>query len=233
MSAAMNTAMGAKIYLVHAGEISMDPFDEALRAGWPGAQVAHLLEDSLSPDFNRDNGLTPAMVERFRTLGNYCAAAGADAILFTCSMFGAAIDAVKRDQRIPVLKPNEAVYDAMLQERGSIVLLSTFDASLKSMMAEVDDAMRAAGVRLDLRGHVVPGALDALVGGRPGEHNALIAEAVASFAGCDMVAFGQASMTRALPLAQVRARRPIVSAPHSAVGKLRRLMHAAPLETAA
>ncbi len=213
-----------KIYLVHAGLISVDPIAETFSSDWPEARVAHLLEDSLSVDFNRDGGLTESMIQRFRKIGDYCAYAGADAILFTCSMFGQAIDAVKRDQKIPVLKPNEAVYDAIMKATGRIVLLSTFEPALRSMMAEIEERMAAEGVRPRIDTHVVAGAVDALYGNRPDEHNRLVAEAVAKFADHDLVAFGQVSMTRALELAQKHTRNPIVTTPHSSVKKLKSLI---------
>lgn len=203
----------------------MEPIAEVFRSSWPEAQVAHLLEDSLSVDFNRAKGLTDSMIQRFRRLGDYCVAAGADAILFTCSMFGKAIDAVKQDHpSIPVLKPNEAVYDAMMKERGRILLLSTFEPSVRSMMAEIEEYMAAEGVRLNIDTYVVPKAVDALWSGRNDEHNQLVAEAAAKFPEHDLIAFGQVSMTRALDLAQPHAKNPILTTPHSAVQKLRRLM---------
>jgi len=150
MSATEQPPQGPKIYLVHAGIISMEPIAETFRTDWPEARVAHLLEDSLSVDFNRAKVLTDSMIQRFRKLGDYCVAAGADAILFTCSMFGRAIDAVKEDQRIPVLKPNEAVYDEMMKQTGRIVLLSTFEPSLRSMMAEIEEYIIGASPALKL-----------------------------------------------------------------------------------
>ena len=56
----------------------------------------NLLDDSLSADLARDGRLKDAMTERFRALGRYAAATGADAILFTCSAFGPCIEAVAR-----------------------------------------------------------------------------------------------------------------------------------------
>jgi hypothetical protein len=165
-----------KIYLVHAQRVSMDPVEASFRAHWPQARLAHLLDESLSTDAVLDGCLTDAMIERFRKLGRYCADANADAILFTCSAFGRAIDAVKRDHRFPVLKPNEALYDELLTRRGRIALLATFAPTLPAMTAELDESMQERGVRLQVDTHLVEGALDALRDKRPEEHNRLIAE---------------------------------------------------------
>lgn len=144
--------------------------------------------------------------------------------MFTCSAFGPAIDAVKRDQRIPVLKPNEALYDALMKQSGRIALLSTFEPTLPSMMAEIADRMAAQDVKLDIDTHLVPGALDALFDNRPDEHNRLVAEAAAQFAGHDVVAFAQISMTPALALAQARVGTPILTTLGTSIRKLKALL---------
>lgn len=213
-----------KIYLVHAQPISMAPVEASFRSHWPQARLAHLLDDSIFSDYGLDGCLTDAMIERFRELGRYCAAAHADAILFTCSAFGRAIDAVKRDQSIPVLKPNEAMYDELMTKRGRIALLATFAPSLPSMMAEIEEHMKATGVQLQVDTHLVEGALDALRQNRPDEHNRLIAEAAGAFADHDAVAFAQFSMAPARELAQARVRNPILTTPDSAIKKLKVLM---------
>ena len=213
-----------KIYLVHAMGISMAPVAASFRQQWPQARLAHLLDDSLYSDFLLDGRLTDAMIERFRALGRYCAGAGADAILFTCSAFGPAIDAVKRDHPMPVLKPNEAMYDDMLEKRGRIALLATFVPTLPSMMAEIEEHATARGVRPQVDTHLVEGALDALLANRPDEHHRLIAAAAARFADHDAIAFAQFSMAPAVALAQPRLRTPIMTTPDSAIRKLKALL---------
>lgn len=213
-----------KIYLVHAQRVSMDPIEAAFRSLWPEARIAHLLEDSLFTDFGHDGRLTEAMIERFRALGRYCVAAGADAILFTCSAFGPAIDAVKRDQRIPVLKPNEALYDELIARSGRIALLATFAPTITSMSAEIGAYAKGTGSALALDTHLVGGALGALMAHRPDEHNRLIAEAACAFPDHDAIAFGQFSMAPARALAEARTRVPILTTPDSAIRKLKTLM---------
>ena len=216
-----------KIYLVHALDVSMAPVEEAFRSQWPQARIAHLLENSLFADFGRDGRLTDAMVERFRIIGRYCAFAGADAILFTCSAFGPAIEAVKADQPFPVLKPNEALYDDMLEVRGRIALLATFAPSLPSMMAEIEDHARRHGVSLQVEPHLVEGALEALLANRPADHCRLIAEAAARFHDHAAVAYAQFSMAPARTQGQALTRVPIMTTPDSAITKLKRMMGAA------
>ena len=104
--------MTHRITLIHALKHSIAPTEAAFARLWPEARLMNLLDDSLSADLARDGTLSDAMTDRFLALGDYAAATGADAILFTCSAFGPCIEAVARAHApMPVLKPNEAMIE--------------------------------------------------------------------------------------------------------------------------
>ena len=81
--------------LVSAGRMSMGPADAAFRRCWPEARPIHLLDESLSSDGARWGATSPVILERFERIGQYCAIAQADAVLFTCSAFAEAIGRVQ------------------------------------------------------------------------------------------------------------------------------------------
>ena len=101
-----------KIALIHAVLPAMAPVEEAFKTLWPETRRTNLLDDSLSADREAAGRLTPEMSARIMALAAYAAGTGADAVLFTCSAFGEAIDAAARAQAIPVLKPNEAMFES-------------------------------------------------------------------------------------------------------------------------
>src|SRR5579864_5060122 len=166
-----------RVMLVHAVAEAVIPIHDAFAAGWPEARIHDLLDTSLSLDLAADGGvLGTRMVERFRVLGHYAAGAGpegriSDAVLFTCSAFGPAIDAVRREIAIPVLKPNEAAFEQALRHGARIGLLVTFAPSLAPMLAELREMMNAAHAAArggdapdneSILGVVVPEAFEAL-----------------------------------------------------------------------
>src|SRR6476620_7906610 len=106
--------MTKRIALIHAGEVSVEPVRAALSELWPEAEAVNLLDDSLMVDRARTADLTPAMSDRIAALAGYARGSGADGILFTCSAFGRAIEAVQRRAAWPVLKPNEAMFEEAL-----------------------------------------------------------------------------------------------------------------------
>ena len=218
-----------RILLIHALFESLAPIWAAFRAQWPEAQTVNLLDDSLSADLARDGRLTPAMTERFLTLGRYGTGADgkappADALLFTCSAFGPAIDAVKADLKIPVLKPNEAAFEEAIDAGARIGLMVTFPPSLPTLEAELHAMARAAGRRVTVTGCGVEGALAALKAGDAARHNALIADAAASMPEVDALVLGQFSMAQARPA--IDQKRRVITTPESAVRKLRACLDA-------
>src|SRR3978361_781258 len=101
-----------RIALIHALKHSIVPIETSFARLWPDATLMNLVDDSLSADLARDGRLTDVMTQRFLALGRYATDTGADAILFTCSAFGACIEAVARAQaRMPGVKPNGEMAD--------------------------------------------------------------------------------------------------------------------------
>jgi hypothetical protein len=212
-----------KIYLIHATDVSIPPIVTSFRATWPQARLANLMEDSFMPDLAADGRLTAAMIERFVHIGHYCVKGGADAILFACSAFGPAIDECRRQLKIPVLKPNQAMYEELAKKDCSVSLLATFPPSIPSMVTEINETARAAGTRIKLDTHLVEGALAALQNNNADEHNRLIVD-YASRQQCDVIAFAQFSMAPALKLAASRIKTRILTTPDSAVAKLKMML---------
>ena len=106
--------MSLRIVLIHAVPMAIEPIKCAFNELWPEPEIVNLFDDSLSVDRAKSNVLTTDMEKRFSDLGNYAESIGADGILFTCSAFGPAIDKVAYNLTIPVLKPNEAMFEQAL-----------------------------------------------------------------------------------------------------------------------
>lgn len=221
-----------RIALVHATALAVEPIREAFERHWPEAMRMNLLDDSLSVDRAAAGELAPAMVQRFIDLARYCAGTGCAGILFTCSAFGAAIEAAGRATGLLTLKPNEAMFgEALAQARPSSPLraglLATFQASIPSLSGELEAMARNRGIALDLRSVFVPGAMDDLAQGDAPGHHRRIAAAAAAFSGCDVVLLAQFSMAAAREAVQAVLPCPVLSSPDCAVLSLKRkLEHA-------
>ena len=217
--------MSARIGVIHATRVAVSPIEAAFESHWPEAEVVQLIDESLSRDLDRIGHLTPAITERVESLADFAYRGGAAAILFSCSAFGPAIEAVQARLPIPVLKPNQAMLDEALALGGRIHILSTFRPSGPSIRRELEALAGQRKIDLTIDDSCVPDALDALHAGDGETHDALIAEAAAG-ARADVVVLAQFSMARARDAVSRRVDAKVLSSPESAVLTLKRMMRA-------
>ena len=212
-----------RIALIHAVTVAIDPIQTAFKQLWPEADVLNLLEDGLSPDRAKDEDLTPAMTERIGALGRYALTTGADGILYTCSAFGPAIDAFAKTTKVPVLKPNEAMFRRAIKAGNRIGMLATFPPSVASMEEEFRDMAAAENSPATIETELVADAMIALKGGDAATHNRLLAEAAPKLAGCDAILLAHFSTSRALEAVSAVVSCPVLTSPGAAVEELREL----------
>lgn len=215
-----------RIALIHALEESIAPIRKAFAEVWPEALCFDLLDTSLAVDLADAGELDAAMMARFQTLAAYMAGVTgkggqAQAILFTCSAFGPAIEAVRQAQTIPVLRPNEAAFDKALDLGDRLGLVVTFAPSLPALTAELQAMAAARGRKITITPVLAEGALAALKAGDGATHDRLVAEACKHLAGLDALILGQFSLARAAPLLQLLFACPILTTPACAVEALR------------
>jgi hypothetical protein len=203
----------------------MPPIEEAFKKLWPEARRTNLLDDSLTADREAAGSLTPELSKRMMSLASYAAATGADAVLFTCSAFGNAIDAAARVLPLPVLKPNEAMFEAALDAGDRIGMLATFAPAVDSMEEEFRTMARQRGSAATIETFVAPGARAALIAGDIAEHDRLVAEAAATFASYDAIVLAHFSTATAEENVRAKVRQTLVlSAPGSAIVKLKSIL---------
>jgi aspartate/glutamate racemase len=213
--------MSVRISLIHATPVAIQPILDAFAAGWPEAKPVNLLDDSLTPDRAAVDTLTPDLRRRFVDLACYAHRSGAKGILFTCSAFGEAIEFASQMVPVPVLKPNEAMFDDALERGRRLGLLATFEPSVPSMAAEFEAMARARGLDAELVVEVVPEAMARLRIGDVEGHNRRLADAAPRLAGCDAVMLAHFSTAQAHAAVAERLPCPLLSAPDSAVAALR------------
>lgn len=225
-----------RIALIHALEESVLPARAAFARAWPEAFCFDLLDTSLAVDLADAGKLDQAMMQRFETLADYALAsegkAGAtQAILFTCSAFGPAIDAVKQKLSVPVLRPNEAAFEQALAIGPRIALAVTFGPSLPALSAELEAMAQLAGSRVQITPILVEGALAALKAGDGPLHDRLVVEALGDIRDVDAIVLGQFSLARAAdPLSQVVSV-PVLTTPGAAVQSLREKLGLAAIDS--
>jgi Asp/Glu/hydantoin racemase len=217
-------AAAVRIALVHAVQVAMEPIETAFRAARSGERLSSSRCTSRACGHAAQTDLSPAMSQRIALLADYALCADAQAVLYTCSAFGPAIEAVASRLAVPVLKPNEAMFEAALRSGGRIGMLATFAPSVGSMTEEFNAMARASGQSASLEAIVVPEAMTALRAGDVESHNRLLSDAAPALADCDAVMLAHFSTSRALSAVQARLPCPVLTSPVSAASKLKALL---------
>lgn len=186
-----------RIALVHAIPVSIQPIQEAFATLWPDAWTFNLLEDSLIAGQREAGGFTPAFNARVLSLCRYCMDTGAEAILFTGSAFGPAVDAAKKELPIPVLKPYEAMVAEALKLGDRLGIVATFGPTIPLLKEDIE---ATAGRTLEIHTAEATGGLEALEGGDGVEHDMLVAAAARTLPDCDAILLAQYSAARAAPM---------------------------------
>lgn len=218
--------MPCRIVLLHATPVAMQPIQSAFAERWPEAEIVNLLDDGLSIDRARESELTEAMIARFVAFGTYGYRMGADGILVTCSAFGPAIDRLIEALPVPVLKPNEAMFQAAIARGGRVGMLATFRPAVGTMTEEFDEFVARAGQPASLTTVLVEDAIDLLKKGDADSHNRLVAARAPELAGHDAIMLAHFSTSRAAAAVRAVVDVPVLTAPHAAVDRMRAMIEA-------
>jgi Asp/Glu/hydantoin racemase len=167
-----------------------------------------------------DAGRLKAHVEMAEAIGAKCA-------LVTCSTISPLVDSVLGEARIPVFKIDEAMLDTAVRLGPRIGVLATNPTTLEPTERLLLERAKAADCTVEIRTHLVPGALDALLAGDGETHDRLLSAAIVRVApDADAIVLAQASMARVLEVLPESARtRPVLSSPHLALERLQGIFY--------
>jgi len=217
--------MGPRIGLVHALHASIAPIEATFSRYWPEAETVSLYDESLYVDFNRAGGLTAEIEQRIEALLGFSAQSGAQAILFTGSLFGQTVEAVRERIDVPVL----TAYEAMIEEAFAgmdppkLGVLSTAQGTLEMIQADIERYARLNECKYEMRDRYIAGAIDALLWGERTEHDELVLTAAAELTSCDILLLAQFSMAPVAPRIREQLGVRVLTSPGTAVEKLMRM----------
>jgi hypothetical protein len=205
-----------RIALIHATPLAITPIKQAFEKLMPEAELVNILDDSLARDRAKHTDFTNDIRGRIHDLALYASnLVKADIVQFTCSAFGDCIDEANAIFGVPVLTPNEAMFEEARAIGGKAALVATFQPALKTLLEEYG---------LPLPSFHVPHAFEALGQGDEARHDALIADFAPQLATYNVVMLAQFSMvSAALPLSK-RLTIPVLTSPEAAVRKIQKLI---------
>lgn len=213
-----------RLALIHATKLAMDPIVSACDSNWPEVEHVSILDESLSIDRSREDHLTKALSDRIIALCRHAEGLDADGVLFTCSAFGDAIDKAASTADIPVLKPNEAMFEKAFEMGERISMIYTFPPAVAGMEREFQDYAKRYQSPARIQSVCATGARKAVEQGNAEKHNQLIAQTVSEVRDADVILLAHFSMATALSDATGTTDIPVLSSPATAVEKIKSLV---------
>ena len=208
--------------LIHTSATLVPVFAQLCKAKLPQVETFNIVDDSLVRAIGVRGGLKADIARR---VAGYIASAdigGADYILVTCSSIGPAVEAAVPFSRVPVLRVDQPMADRAVQTGRKIGVIATLRTTLEPTADLVRRRAAAAGRPVEIVSHLCEGAFEALMGGDPGKHDAMVAAALKVLAGqVDVILLAQASMARVVDtLPEADRRIPILASPPIAIDYL-------------
>jgi len=205
--------------LIHTSATLVPIFQQLCSEYLPGVNVFNIVDDSLIKDVIAKGKLMPATARRVVNYVASAEAAGADHILVTCSSIGRAVEAAGALSSVPVLRVDQPMADLAVSKGTRIGVVATLPTTLEPTADLVRRRAQAAGKEIQLTSRLCEGAFDALMGGNPGLHDQMVAQALRELsAQADVILLAQASMARVVDtLSDAEKRVPIIASPPEAV----------------
>ena len=213
-----------RIGAIHALMNAIPTTQLAFDRGWPGADVAHLLDGSLYLDRNLGAADDAELASRIHRLVRYSAETGAQGIIMTGSFFGEAVKQARVGMDIPVATSFEGIVERAFELERPLHVLSTAPDSATLLAEELGREAAARGRELAITRQAVDGAMDALIGGDPESHDRLVVDAVRAVDADTAILFAQFSMERILPGAAAAHSAPVAGPASAGVARLRQLI---------
>jgi len=195
----------------------------------PGADVFHIVDESLLANTRREGSLSSQTRRRVLGYVESAADAGADVVVVTCSSVGPAVDASHGFVPVPVLRIDEPMADEAVRLGTRIGVLATLRTTLEPTAELVARRAHAAGKDVEVVSRVADGAFDALSAGDRDRHDELVRDGLRQLTGdVDVVVLAQASMARIVDALPEEERPvPVLTSPRLGMGRVAELLKSA------
>ena len=167
--------MPVRIGLIHSVLPAINAVEAMFEKHWPDAQRASLFDQSLYSGFlNPDRSMPTIVFERVADLVRHSYKTGADAILCTGSLFGAAIETTRQDIDIPVLTSFEALIETAFEQGNKFALIATDPGTNKTLSNDLERYAAVDRKPLETEAIFVDNAMPLLSNGNQAEHDQLV-----------------------------------------------------------
>lgn len=167
----------------------------------PGAKVEFITDSTILADVRKNGGPTEAVFARMKLYAKAAEISGADLIVNSCSTVGEVADVYAKEVGIPVMKVEEPMCREAAALGTRFAIIGTVETSMGPVARIIERLGKEEGKVMDCRLFVQKAAWDALVAGKPEEHNRILLENIRKLdeEGYDAIVMSQVSMRALLP----------------------------------
>ncbi len=185
-----------------------------------------MVDESLIKDTIRAGSLRRVTIRRLINQIASAEAAGADAVLVTCSSIGPGVALARQLFDIPVIRIDDAMAEEAVRRARTVGVLATLRTTLDPTTALLREKAAEAGRRVELVECLCEEAFPAVLAGDTEKHDRILREALMNdLKDVDTIVLAQASMARVVATLPPGAlRTPVLSSPELAVLRARRLL---------
>lgn len=205
--------MTIKIGLVHATMNSVQPILHAFHTHHPSVDLINVMDEGLIWELNRTNEITQDMTRRLIDIASKAEAAGADAILLTCSSFSPNVEGFKHLFSVPIISSDESMLNEAVKIGGKIGVVATVAKAGPTTTNLLYETAEKHEKEITVETVVITEAFQALQKGNQEIHDKMIHTEIDKLSShCDVVLLAQYSMARAMDSYE-RGETPILTGP--------------------
>lgn len=214
-----------RIVAVYTGKGLAAPLEALFKEHIEDCRFTNIIDDSIIHDVIQAGVVTKAVIRRL--IGYYQAAAdmGADLVLNTCSSVGEVVDIARNIISVPILKIDEPMAKEAVENFDKIAVLATLPSTLNPTIRLIQSQAKALNKNVQVFDGLADGAYQALISGKPQEHDRLILEAAERVAGvADCIVLAQGSMGRMQKELEEKSGKTVLASPPLCVRHIKSLL---------
>jgi len=216
------------VVAVYTGQGLIDPVKAVFAELLPECRLVNILDDGIIAEL-QGGGITPAIARRLTQYYHQAEDMGADVIFSTCSSVSEVAAAARAFVRVPIVQIDESMAEQAVSRYGAIGVLATLPTTLGPTVRLMQTTAARLGRQVSLVQGLAEGAYDALVAGRPEEHDRRLAETARGLADrVDALVLAQGSMARMEEGLAALTGRPVFSSPRLGVMNVRAVLERLP-----
>jgi Asp/Glu/hydantoin racemase len=211
--------MSETLTLIHTSPVLTPVFAALCKRHLPGVAIFHMVDESLIRDTIAHQKLRKLTIRRLVGMIDSAEAAGATAVMVTCSSIGPAAAMAQRLFDIPVFRIDDAMAEKAVAMGRRIGVLATLRTTLDPTLVLLSEKAELAGRSIEIVEDLCAKAFDAILSGDTETHDRIVSEALLEMAlKVDVIVLAQASMARVLnTMAPGSVSIPVLSSPELAV----------------